>query len=1043
MIKVGKMNRNIFALLMILFVLSSISAISATDLDGGFGINDDLVSQENPAPNLQLNDNADDLSKNTVYGSDIVKVFKNDTQYFATFKDNEGNYLKNGTIVYFDVNDVYYNRSVGDNGIAKLNINLAQGEYVINTTNPVTNESITNSITVISRLVENNQLTKYYKNDAPYSVKVLDDVGNPVGEGTEVNFNIDGVFYTAKTDKQGIASLDIDFVPGGYVVTAEYYGCMVSNYIMVMPILYAGDLNMVYLDGSQFIATLYDDFGRPLANDTVRFYIHGVRYNRTTDEMGQAKLNINLDEGTYDITASYGETEIANEITVEKNPNNNLLLSGKVGTYEELSKMIALLSPGDVLTLDMNYAFENTGHNIFQVINGETCVVEKYSRGIDIKTDNITIDGNGYTIDGKSKAAIFNVMANNVTIKNLNIVNGHDISNFKAGSVAVHMEYTESPVRWSGDNGILSNCTVSDNMAFIGGAISWTGSKGTICNSNFINNTARGVGGAIYVNATNNRIFNSTFRNCHSVLTGEVLYYDRMRQNCTLELIDFGNGTYIDGHISDIDLSYLYYAYYSSVADLFFNLIPTLFLSINCNGTSLYLDEKTSFSSRYNKTDFVLTFNRDLGNNVILAKDYHFTKITCWNDIFEKLFNSDFKNKFILLKNFYIDKSNLLNSYNQARTLKKDVLSTYLKYCEGASGLALRLALNVEFPANVKINAKGSWDIRKSGFDAVSIQGNGAQVGASSGDRDENKWVILESDCVFSAKDIYVIEFNTAVENNGGYCVFDGVYFMNNRMDYWIERDWGAAILNTGVCICNECFFVLNYAKNGGAIFNQGNLVLDNCTFMGNEAYGKGDNVCNANGGLVLFNGEKVEKSTRYVTCVGSMSSGWQTFIKITAYALSFTAGFVAGYFTANPVIGVAVGGLVGAGLGLGSSALIIAFSYDANMDRVGLVMGMTMGCAVVGMLGGIIGGCISPYGAAQFEVDAGAVAEGNPEVVEFIDAPMDAGQGFIGPDMDVISEFSDLASNSGSIISNGAEFASDVISEAGSIIENISFITV
>ena len=84
-------------------------------------------------------------------------------------------------------------------------------------------------------------------------------MGTPVGEGTEVNFNIDGVFYTAKTNEQGIASLDIDFVPGGYVVTAEYYGCMVSNYIRVMPVLYARDLNMIYLDGSQFIATIYDN----------------------------------------------------------------------------------------------------------------------------------------------------------------------------------------------------------------------------------------------------------------------------------------------------------------------------------------------------------------------------------------------------------------------------------------------------------------------------------------------------------------------------------------------------------------------------------------------------------------------------------------------------------------------------------------------------------------------------------------------------------------------------------------------------------------
>ena len=56
-------------------------------------------------------------------------------------------------------------------------------------------------------------------------------------------------------------------------------------------------------------------------------------------------------------------------------------------------------------------------------------------------------------------------------------------------------------------------------------------------------------------------------------------------------------------------------------------------------------------------------------------------------------------------------------------------------------------------------------------------------------------------------------------------------------MDYWFDRDWGAAILNTGVCICNKCYFGQNYAKNGGAIFNQGYLVLDIVFYENNITY--------------------------------------------------------------------------------------------------------------------------------------------------------------------------------------------------------------
>lgn len=95
---------------------------------------------------------------------------------------------------------------------------------------------------------------------------------------------------------------------------------------------------------------------------------------------------------------------------------------------------------------------------------------------------------------------------------------------------------------------------------------------------------------------------------------------------------------------------------------------------------------------------------------------------------------------------------------------------------------------------------------------------------------------MLSEDKTFYAYNIILEGFNTVIENMGGECMFDHVCFRNNKMDYLVDRDWGAAILNAGLCICNQCSFENNYAKNGGAIFNQGILILDNCTFAGNEA---------------------------------------------------------------------------------------------------------------------------------------------------------------------------------------------------------------
>jgi len=253
----------------------------------------------------------------TVKGTDVIKVFRNATQYIATFRDSEGNYLKEGTPVRFNINGVMYNRKVsGDNGIAKLNINLAQGDYVLTAINTETRENAANNITVISRIVENNDLTKYYRNDSQYVVKVLGDDGNAVGAGVEVRFNINGVFYSRTTNESGIAKLNINLQPDDYVITAEYGECKVSNKIKVLPILSASDISMSYRDGTQFKVNVLNGTGNPLSGADIIFNVNGVFYTRTSDVNGQSKLNINLQAGEYIITSTYNDLNIANRITI-------------------------------------------------------------------------------------------------------------------------------------------------------------------------------------------------------------------------------------------------------------------------------------------------------------------------------------------------------------------------------------------------------------------------------------------------------------------------------------------------------------------------------------------------------------------------------------------------------------------------------------------------------------------------------------------------------------------------------------------------------
>ena len=290
-----------------------------TDTNGtasiALGLNSGVYNATVTVGNETLNPVVTVLS--TVNGTDVVKVYRNDTQYYATFRDSEGNYLKDGTAVRFNINGVMYDRKIsGSEGLAKLNINLNQGNYVITATNLETGENAANNITIISRLVENSDITKYYRNATQYTVKVIGDDGNPVGAGETVTFNINGVFYNRTTNASGIAKLNINLPPGDYIITAEYKNCKVSNNIKVLPVLSAEDLTKKYGTPDQFVATLLDGQGKALAGETVQFNVNGVLYNRVTDSDGHAKLNIRLMAGQYIITSSYNGASIANNIVI-------------------------------------------------------------------------------------------------------------------------------------------------------------------------------------------------------------------------------------------------------------------------------------------------------------------------------------------------------------------------------------------------------------------------------------------------------------------------------------------------------------------------------------------------------------------------------------------------------------------------------------------------------------------------------------------------------------------------------------------------------
>ena len=66
----------------------------------------------------------------TILANDVVKFFRNGTQYCAKFLDGCGSPLVNASVT-FNINGVFYKKQTDDNGMARLNINLFPGEYIL------------------------------------------------------------------------------------------------------------------------------------------------------------------------------------------------------------------------------------------------------------------------------------------------------------------------------------------------------------------------------------------------------------------------------------------------------------------------------------------------------------------------------------------------------------------------------------------------------------------------------------------------------------------------------------------------------------------------------------------------------------------------------------------------------------------------------------------------------------------------------------------------------------------------------------------------
>ena len=257
--------------------------------------------------------------KSPINGPNLVKYYKNDSQFYASLTDFDGNPLVNADVL-MNIHGVFYTRKTNDAGIVKLNINLNPGKYILTLYYPnSTNIRSSFNITVLSTIIISD-LYKVFKNASQYEIKLLNSMGGALSN-SKLSININGVIYKRITDENGTAILNINLEKGRYIATVcdESNGLLMSSNVVVWnnKATFTVPKEVLITKDNDLFSVNLKDGNDPLVGEPVTFNLNGVNYTQYCDKNGNARVKINLTSGEYIIKSSYANMEELTLLTVK------------------------------------------------------------------------------------------------------------------------------------------------------------------------------------------------------------------------------------------------------------------------------------------------------------------------------------------------------------------------------------------------------------------------------------------------------------------------------------------------------------------------------------------------------------------------------------------------------------------------------------------------------------------------------------------------------------------------------------------------------
>ncbi len=488
--------------------------------------------------------------------------------------------------------------------------------------------------------------------------------------------------------------------------------------------------------------------------------------------------------------------------------------------------------------------------------NNDTAFV----KGIPISR-NLTIFGNGVTINATDAARIFHVTGGKVVFNNITFANGRVYGEGNSGcggailgnynTSAINCTFTNNFAEDSG--GAISQCSATDciftnNYAdYDGGAID----GGNATNCIFINNSAGGAGGAfsfgiasscIFINNSayyggamnwECNAFNCTFANNYARDCGGAIYLESNAFNCTFinnyagecgGAISEGNAfncTFIINHANDTG-----------------NHCDNLTTCINCTEIDSAILNVSDFTTTYRSGE-KLPFSLTNATEIIKGA---YTKITLLQNG-EEYYTFTGQDWPVELKMGTYDarfeiifSDGSANPHVEPQTVKIEITSDGTTF----SDLNRTINNNTDSVINLDKNYTFNPDTDSAFTNGividrpVTINGNGCTIDADGGARIFN----VKSDNA----DLKNITFVNGKAYNGGAILFEGrgnvadCNFTHNS-----ASQYGGAIMFSSAGSVTNCNFADNKVTNrfggcGGAVYSADNCEVKNCNFTNNNA---------------------------------------------------------------------------------------------------------------------------------------------------------------------------------------------------------------